>query len=244
MAYQSPRRESGCQGQVQKRLLAAMPGVAVPGPSPDHGPAITRRCVSEQRPRGVSSTRMKKKKGCPTVRLFLCLVATLVWSSASAAQETGPETPEPAMTVDRLAAIVEALDPDVIARGPVLEFTLEDIPVLVIADPAADRMRAMVPIASAEGLKEADLLRMMQANFDSALDARYAIAQGRLWGLFIHPLSPLEKDQFLSGLVQTITVARTYGTAYTGGGAVFGGGDSNRIYRDLLERLRKKGEAL
>ena len=148
------------------------------------------------------------------------------------------------MTLERLAAIVIALDPQAVARGAALEFTLEDIPVIVIADPRADRMRAMVPIASAEGLTEADLMRMMQANFDSALDARYAVAHGRLWGVFIHPLSPLEKDQFLSGLVQTITVARTYGTAYTGGGAVFGGGDSNRIYRELLESLRKKGEAL
>lgn len=151
---------------------------------------------------------------------------------------------EPPMTMERLGEIVLALDPDVIARGPVLEFTLEDIPVVLIADPRADRMRAMVPIASAEGLGEADLMRMMQANFDAALDARYAVANGRLWGVFIHPLSPLEKDQFLSGLVQTITVAKTYGTGYTGGGAIFGGGDSNRLYLELLEKLRKKGEEL
>jgi hypothetical protein len=161
-----------------------------------------------------------------------------------------PETPpaiaeaEPPMTIDRLARIVRALDPDAVVRGPALEFTLDDIPVIVIADPRADRMRAMVPIASADGLGEADLLRMMQANFDSALDARYAVANGRLWGVFIHPLSPLEKDQFLSGLVQTITVAKTYGTAYSGGGAIFGGGDTHGIYQQLLEALRKKGQAL
>ncbi|MEM7521649.1 MAG: hypothetical protein AAF307_11490 [Pseudomonadota bacterium] len=169
-----------------------------------------------------------------------------------AAQETETPTPptaqtpsgEPPMTMGRLGEIVLALDPDVVARGAMLEFTLEDIPVIVIADPRADRMRAMVPIASADGLTEADLMRMMQANFDAALDARYAVANGRLWGVFIHPLSPLEKDQFLSGLVQTITVARTYGSGYTGGGAVFGGGDSNRLYLELLEKLRKKGEEL
>lgn len=151
---------------------------------------------------------------------------------------------EPPMTMGRLGEIVQALDPDVVARGHVLEFTLDDIPVIVIADPVADRMRAMVPIASADGLDEADLMRMMQANFDAALDARYAVANGRLWGVFIHPLSPLEKDQFLSGLVQTITVARTYGSGYTGGGAIFGGGDSNRLYEELLEKLRKKGQEL
>lgn len=151
---------------------------------------------------------------------------------------------EPPMTMARLAQIVKALDPEVVAQGPSLQFTLDDIPVIVIADPRADRMRAMVPIASADGLNEADLLRMMQANFDAALDARYAVANGRLWGVFIHPLSPLEKNQFISGLVQTVTVAKTYGTGYTGGAAIFGGGDSNGIYRDLLEDLKKKGEAL
>lgn len=170
-------------------------------------------------------------------------ILVMVWATGLRAQETVAPS-EPPMTLERLGAIVQSLDPDVVAHGPALEFTLQDIPVVVIADARADRMRAMVPIASAEALTEADLLRLMQANFDSALDARYAVAHGRLWGVYIHPLSPLERDQFLSGLVQVITVARTYGSAYTSGGAVFGGGDSNRIYRELLEELKKRGEAL
>ncbi|NNK17303.1 MAG: hypothetical protein HKP51_10420 [Sulfitobacter sp.] len=183
--------------------------------------------------------------------MFRVLLVLLLFAPVVALAQDGdgstPETGlihEPPMTMARLGRIVQALDPDVVARGPALEFTLEDIPVIVIADARADRMRAMVPIASADGLKEADLMRLMQANFDAALDARYAVAHGKLWGVFIHPLSPLGKDEFLSGLVQTITVARTYGTGYTGGGAVFGGGDSNQIYRELLEKLRKKGEPL
>ena len=178
---------------------------------------------------------------------FLLPVVLLCWGAIAAAQDVPqPETPalEPPMTMERVGKIVQALDPDVVARGPALEFTLDDIPVIVIADARADRMRAMVPIASVEGLSQDDLLRMMQANFDAALDARYAVAHGRLWGVFIHPLSPLEKDQFLSGLVQTITVAKTYGTGYTGGAAIFGGGDSNGIYQELLDALKKKGEAL
>jgi len=155
-----------------------------------------------------------------------------------------PPVIEPAMTLARLAAIVESIDPDVVAQGPALEFTLEGIPVIIIADPRADRMRAMVPIASVEGLSSDDLLRLMQANFDTALDARYAVAHGRLWGVFIYPLSPLQRDQLLSGLIQTINVARTYGQTFTGGAQHFGGGDSGGIYRELFEELKKKGEAL
>ena len=190
----------------------------------------------------------------------LCFAVALMPTLVLAQDTTTPETPAPdetpapetqatpeveaPMTMARLGEIILALDPDVNARGSALEFTLDGIPIIVVADPRADRMRAMVPIASADGLSEEDLMRMMQANFDSALDARYAVANGRLWGVFIHPLSRLGQDQLLSGLVQTITIARTYGTAYSGGGAVYGGGDSNQLHDELLEELRKKGQEL
>jgi HEAT repeat protein len=105
-------------------------------------------------------------------------------------------------------------------------------------------MRAVVPIRSSDGLSDDDVRRMMQANFDSALDARYAIAQGRLWAVFIHPLSALEKDQLISGLSQTVNLAKTYGSLYTGGAMLFGGGDSAAIHRGLIDDLLKKGDRI
>lgn len=152
------------------------------------------------------------------------------------------ETPEPEMTLARMTEILVAIDPDTQVKGGSLELTIDDVPVLVITDPLADRMRAMVPIRAADGLEIEELMRLMQANFDTALDARYAVAHGRLWGVFIHPLSPLKKDQLLSGLAQTVGVALTYGTLYSGGAVHFGNGDSNGIYRKLLDDLQKKGE--
>lgn len=195
------------------------------------------------------------------LRHFLACCAVASLSSVALAQEAEPEAPvlpepdlqaeapeaakpeaEPPMTMTRMGQIILALDPDAVQRRNMLQLTIADVPVLIVADPLADRMRAMVPIRSAEGLEPTELMRLMQANFDSALDARYAVARGRLWGVFIHPLSPLEKDQLLSGLAQTVTVAQTYGTLYSGGAVVFGGGDSNGIYRELFDDLRKKGE--
>ena len=166
--------------------------------------------------------------------------ALILWASIASAQDTETPAPlsEPPMTLSRMAEIILAIDPDARSRGAAFELTIDDVPVLVVTDPRADRMRAMVPIRSAEGMTAEELNRLMQANFDAALDARYAV------GVFIHPLSPLEKDQFLSGLVQTVTVAKTYGTTFSGGAAVFGGGDSNGIYEGLLEELRKKGQEL
>ena len=47
----------------------------------------------------------------------------------------------------------------------------------------------------------------MVANFDTAMDARYAIAQGGLWSTVLHPFAALTDDEFLSGFTQAITVA-------------------------------------
>ena len=115
------------------------------------------------------------------------------------------------MTAERLAQIIMDIDPDAAITPSGIELTIEDIPVLVVMAPAADRMRAMVPIASVEDVTPEEMSRMMQANFDTALDARYAVAKDRVLGVFIHPLGALEREQFLSAIAQTVNLARTYG---------------------------------
>ncbi|MEL6701192.1 MAG: hypothetical protein AAFO58_05870, partial [Pseudomonadota bacterium] len=123
---------------------------------------------------------------------------------------------EPPMDMDRMGEILRALDPDTTAFPSGFELTLADVPIMVVADPVADRMRAMIPIRSVAGMSGAELGRVLQANFDTALDARYAVANGRLWAVFIHPLSPLEQDQLISGIGQTVNIALSYGDTYSG----------------------------
>ncbi|MFQ6553980.1 hypothetical protein AAD018_016690 [Aestuariibius insulae] len=170
------------------------------------------------------------------------LFALILMATTVAAQDSpGFSITEPPMTMERLARIMIALDPEAQAQGNSIELTIDDVPVLIVADPQADRMRAMVPIRSADGLSDEEMRRLMQANFDTALDARYAVAQGRLWGVFIHPFSPLKRDQVISGIGQTVNVAKTYGSLYTGGAAQFGGGDSVPLQRQLIDRLLERG---
>lgn len=165
--------------------------------------------------------------------LILCFgFASPTWA------QDGPMTPQ------RLVEIITDIDPDATMTPGGIELTLGDIPVLVVMAPAADRMRAMVPIANVDDVTPEEMTRMMQANFDTALDARYAVAQGRVWGVFIHPLAALEREEFLSGLAQTVTLAQTYGTLYSGGAQVFGGGDSNELYDDLLRDLLERGQEI
>ncbi len=171
----------------------------------------------------------------------LCLLALPL--QAQEAPDPAPPA-EPPMTLIRMAEIVLALDPAATVSPPHFQMTIEDVPVLIMTDPFADRMRAMVPIRSVEAMTEAELMRVLQANFDTALDARYAVAQGRLWSVYIHPLSPLKKDQLISGIGQTVNVARTYGGLYSGGATLFGRGDSPELHRQLIDRLLEKGEDL
>ena len=151
---------------------------------------------------------------------------------------------EPHMTLPRMAEIVQALDPDAQFSGGGFSLVIDDIPVLIVTDVQANRMRAMVPIRSAETMTPEEMQRVMQANFDTALDARYAVAQGQLWGVFLHPFKELEQDQFISGIAQTVNVAKTYGSLYSSGAAQFGGGDSGNLQRELIERLLEQGQEI
>lgn len=141
-----------------------------------------------------------------------------------------------------LDEILKRLDPNVVLRGAVRQVAVENRLLLVVSDARADRMRVMTRIRSAEGLPANLAERMLQANFDAVLDARYAIAQGQVWSVFIHPLSPLTERQLLSGVAQVITAAETFGGAFTSGALVFGGGDSEGLHRERHERILEKGK--
>jgi len=169
---------------------------------------------------------------------ILTLIAFLLPATAQA------QAAEPHMTLPRMAEIVLALDPDAQLSAAAFSLTVDDIPVLIVTDVRANRMRAMVPIRSAETMTSEEMQRVMQANFDSALDARYAVAQGQLWGVFLHPFKELERDQFISGVAQTVNVAKTYGSLYSSGAGQFGAGDSGNLQRELIERLLEQGEEI
>lgn len=120
--------------------------------------------------------------------------------------------------------------------------TIAERGVTVIADGANDRMRILVPVTREEAIGPDILYRMMQANFDSALDARYAIAKGIVWSAYVHPLGTLGEAQFAAAVSQTVTLALTAGTTYTSGALSFGGGDSDGILQqEILDALRKNG---
>lgn len=197
------------------------------------------------------------------MRYFLCLLALMFFSvtavnsqSTSEVQIQNPEVKAPdtepkikaddnkGMTLEDMVAIVKAIDEEAEVRGSAMRLTISEVKVTIITDPKNNRMRAFVPIQSLDGVNQQLLYRMLQANFDSALDARYAIAQEHILSVFIHPLKELNKDQFIEGLGQVVNLVKTYGTAFTSGGMTFGGGDSRNLHRKLIDELLKKGEQI
>lgn len=177
--------------------------------------------------------------------LSLCLLIVAVGPGCVEAQDddaTAPRaTNESPMTAERLGDLILAVDEEARFEGSTWAFELEGLEVIVVYDIDADRMRIIIPIGPADAIPAEELQRLMQANFDSALDARYAIAQNTLWGAFVHPLSELSDIEFLTALGETANIVLTYGTTYSSGMFIFGGGDSGEIQRrQLIDELRNK----
>jgi len=165
--------------------------------------------------------------------------------------ETNPEVSEDGslvdsgpMTILRMAEIIKALDENatIVDRGA--QLTIAGVRITIVADPKANRMRAFSAFKTLDGVDGQQLYRMMQANFDAALDARYAVAKGHVLSVFIHPLAELRKDQLIEALGQVVNLVKTFGTAYTSGAMTFGGGDSRNLHRELIDELLKKGKEI
>ena len=172
--------------------------------------------------------------------LFACPIL-LLCLQVFAADDPAPQECD-AMTAARLGELIQRIDPEAELSGTTWEFGLESYLVAVVYDEAADRMRILIPIKSTADMEQEELLRVMQANFDSALDARYAVARKVLWGAFVHPLSTLSDEEFLVAVGETANIVATYGTSYSSGVFIFGGGDSADIQRrELIDRLRELG---
>lgn len=177
-------------------------------------------------------------------RHFISLLMSFFFGILSATSQAQESSLGLRMTIDDLEITISSIDENYQREDSYIRFHVSDIEVTVVADANADRMRIMIPVIPAEAMDEELLVRVMQANFDSALDARYAIGQGILWSTFIHPLSSLTENDFLSAIGQTINTATSFGTSFSSGALVYGGGDSNTLneQRKLIDDLLKKGQ--
>lgn len=148
----------------------------------------------------------------------------------------------------RLQSIIAGIDKEFRGDLGYWQFSAHETVAAVITDQNANRMRILVQVGPAENADEELLYRMMQANFDTALDARYAITNNTIFSTFIHPLAELSDQQFVSGIAQTIALAHSFGDSYSSGALRFRGGDSaateQELYERLLEQFNSLGESI
>lgn len=190
--------------------------------------------------------------------VFAACGLALMLPGAAVAQQAAPEAPKAAeeeflldeapaapaevppeiiAILEQMDQVIKALDAGAERTGNSWQFTLQERTMLVVTDTNAGRMRIITPIAMVEDLPDGAMQRLMQANFDTALDARYAVAQNLVWGAFIHPLDTLTQRDFAAGILQTHAIGETFGTTFSSGAISYGGGDSSAIYEEQLKAL-------
>ncbi len=121
----------------------------------------------------------------------------------------------------RLDSIFNALTEEVKGQAGQWELLVGETSMLCITDETHDRMRIISPVKSIDAATPAEIMACMEANFHTALDVKYAIADDIMWVAFIHPLSPLTDGQVVDALTQVRAAVITYGTIYTSTDLVF-----------------------
>ena len=102
----------------------------------------------------------------------------------------------------------------------------EEVQIFVLSDDSHDRMRIMAPIGELKDLEAGVLQMLLEANYDRALDAKYALRGKEVWSVSVHPLATLAPDDFASFLDQVVRLVKNTGSTYASSDLVFGAGRS------------------
>jgi hypothetical protein len=131
------------------------------------------------------------------------------------------------MTHDTLAKLLERLLEDMEGSDGFWHGQRDDVTVYVVSDLEHDRMRIMAPIGELRVTDSGFLSILLQANFDRALDAKYALRKKELWSVFMHPLSTLVPDDLGIYIDQVVHLVKNTGTTYASSDLIFGISDDD-----------------
>lgn len=132
------------------------------------------------------------------------------------------------MTLDDLATLLARTTEDFRRNTTHWQFAHQGVPMACLTDPSFDRMRFIAPIKEMSKIDDETKDAVLEANFHTALDARYGSSNGLLFAAFIHPLSSLEATLAVSALDQVASLVQTFGSHYSGGTLeLMGGRESN-----------------
>ncbi len=119
------------------------------------------------------------------------------------------------MNNDTLEAIYTTVSDSIKGQSGSWQFHISKVPIISLTDESHNRMRIMSPILDANRLTEDLLKASLVANFHTALDVKYAVSDGILWSVFIHPLRELTSKQVKEAIKQVYYANITFGTTFT-----------------------------
>ncbi len=153
------------------------------------------------------------------MKYFLLLLLSFYFLPSTAQESEGK------MTNVKMWKILHEDFEDVQGQMGNWQLKVRERPVLIITDVSANRMRIMSPIIEQKELKDEHYKLMLEANFDRALDSKYALFNTVVWSVYTHPLEELSGSQFKDALEQVVTLSENFGGSYTSTDMVFGGGN-------------------
>jgi len=108
-----------------------------------------------------------------------------------------------------------------------------DFPLFILTDESSNRMRIFTPIIEELELKVGQMKKMLEANFHSALDAKYSLYEGFVIGIYTHPLQELDEIQMVDAMKQVVNLSKNFGTSYTSTDMMFGHSAQNAAGKKL-----------
>ncbi len=127
------------------------------------------------------------------------------------------------MTAEKIGAILTNISDTIQGIDGRWQFKIKEITFLCITDTKYNRMRIISPITESYLLNDKLKSAALIANFHSALDVKYAIAEGILWSVFIHPLRELSEKQVKDAVSQVYSANITFGTTFSSTSLLFPG---------------------
>ena len=127
------------------------------------------------------------------------------------------------MNNEKLNTIYTSVSDSIHGNNGRWQFQIKEVILLSITDTQNNRMRIISPISEADRLSDELIKNALVANFHTALDVKYAISDGLLWAVFIHPLKELSDDQVKDAVSQVYYANINFGTTYASTSLVFPG---------------------
>lgn len=160
-----------------------------------------------------------------------CLFLFLILPLFSFSQDMNNET---------LDSIYTTVSDSIQGRLGGWQFYINEVPMMSITDENHNRMRIISPIADSNTVSEDLLKAALVANFHTALDVKYAVSDGVLWSVFIHPLKELSEDQVKDAVSQVYYANINFGTTFASTSLTFPGNISDKKEKEIDDKPKFK----